>query len=138
MKSMMLKNTFPAFWDDMDAFFRAPTENGTFSPAIEIKKNENEYKLAAHLPGVKKEDVHVSIENGYLTISGKMEKREEKEYEMVRSEIASYTEFQRSLKIDETAFDADRVEAKIADGILEVVLPLAEKVKPRQIEVKVK
>lgn len=120
---------------DFDQFFRK--EEAAYTPAVEIKKNDREYVVTAHLPGIKRENLNVSVENGMLTISGKTEVREEKEYETVRSELVRASEFRRSLKIDERSFDVDKIEAKLDHGVLHVTLPIRPEVKPKQIDVKV-
>ncbi len=120
---------------DFDQFFRK--EEAAYTPAVEIKKNDREYVVTAHLPGIKKENLNVSVENGTLTFSGKVESREEAQYETVRSELVRATEFRRSLKIDERSFDVDKIEAKLEHGVLNVTLPIRPEVKPKQIDVKV-
>lgn len=134
----LMKYRTPNLWEEMDEFFRTPAHNGTYAPAVEIGKNENGYRLVTHLPGFKKDEVNVTVENGLLTISGKREEEAESDYQVVRSEFAAYHEFKRTLKIDAGAFDAEHIEARLNDGILEVILPLAEERKPRQIEVQVR
>jgi len=118
-----------------DPVFRSELE--TYNPPIEIKKSEKEYRVTALLPGVKKEDLNVTVENGALTISGKYNRKEEKDLQSVRSEIVEYAEFKRTLKIDQNSFDPDKIEAQLADGILSLRLPIKESVQPKQIEVKV-
>lgn len=134
----LLKQGAPNLWEEMEEFFRTPTQNGTYSPAVEIAKNENGYRLVTHLPGFKRDEIIVTVENGFLTLSGKREKTADNDYQVVRSEFAVYHEFKRTLKIDAGAFNTEHIEATLNDGILEVILPLAEERKPRQIEVQVR
>ncbi len=134
----LLTKRFPSLFDvatDFDTFFTR--EDAVYAPSVEIKKNEHEYIVTAHLPGVKKEDLKVSVENGYLTLAGRSSAAETKEYELVRSEIVRFKEFRRSLKIDERSFDVDQIEAKMDNGVLTVRLPVSAAVKPKQIEVKI-
>ena len=138
MGSMLTRR--PTIFDlatDFDQFFRKEEAATAYNPAVEIKKNDREYVVTAHLPGIKKENLNVTVENGTLTISGKSESREEKEYETVRSELVRASEFRRTLKIDERSFDVDKVEAKLDHGVLNVILPIRPEVKPKQIDVKV-
>lgn len=128
----------PSIFDlatDFDQFFRS--EDATYTPAVEIKKNDREYVVTAHLPGIKRENLNVSVENGTLTISGKTEVHEQKEYDLVRSELVRASEFRRSLKIDERSFDVEKIEARLENGVLNVSLPIRPEVKPKQIDVKV-
>ena len=109
------------------------------APDIQIKKNDKEYLVKAKLPGAKKENINVEVENGYLKISGKYEVRDEKddnEYENVHSEFRSYSEFERSIALDLSRFEIDKVAAKFENGLLEVSLPLKEAEKPKMISVK--
>lgn len=134
----LLTRRFPGYFNlakDFDTFFSR--EDANYAPSVEIKKNDREYVVTAHLPGVKKDDLKVSVENGYLTISGKAASAENKDYEIVRSELVRFSEFSRSLKIDERSFDVEQIEAKIENGVLTVHLPISAAVKPKQIEVKV-
>lgn len=137
MGSLITKR-FPSLFDvaaDFDTLFTR--EDAVYAPSVEIKKNDREYIVTAHLPGVKKEDLKVSVENGYLTVAGQSSWAENKDYDLVRSEIVRFKEFRRSLKIDERSFDVDQIEAKMENGVLTVRLPISAAVKPKQIEVKV-
>ncbi len=118
------------FFDDWD------DRASVHTPDIQIKKNDKEYQVRAKLPGAKKNDIHVEVENGYLKISGKYEKKEDQDFENVHSEFRSYTEFHRSLALDLGRFEIDKVNAKFEDGVLEVTLPLKEIAKAKQISIK--
>jgi HSP20 family protein len=107
-----------------------------WSPLVDIEEDDKEYLIKAELPAVKKEDVHVSVENGVLMIRGerKMEKEEtKKKYHRVER---VYGNFIRSFALPEDA-ESDRVHAEFKDGILKVHLPKSEKAQPKPIEVKV-
>jgi len=130
--------TLPSIFNLADRFeseFRSEPQSHT--PPINIAKGEKEYRVRALLPGVKKENLNVTVENGSLTISGKYEQNEDKAFQTVRAEIEKYASFSRTLKIDQGSFDSDKIEAQIADGVLELRLPIKESVKPKHIEVKV-
>lgn len=107
----------------------------TWRPAVDIKEEADRFLITADLPGVDPKDIDITMDNGVLTIKGERqsEAREEKEgYKRV--ERVSGT-FYRRFSLPDTA-DADRIEAKGKDGVLEVTLPKHEKVQPRKIEVK--
>lgn len=107
-----------------------------WSPLVDITEDDKEYAIKAELPDVKKEDVHVSVENGVLSISGerKFEKEEKgKKYHRVERAYGSYY---RSFSVPDDA-DAGKVNAEFKDGLLRVRLPKGEKAKPKQIEVKI-
>ena len=103
-------------------------------PAVDIKEEANRFVIMADLPGVDPGDIEITMENGVLSIKGerKAEIRDEKEgYKRV--ERVSGT-FYRRFSLPDSA-DAERIEAKGKDGVLEVSLPKHEKVQPRRIAV---
>lgn len=128
---------FDDYFDD----FRRPArgeEGGSFAPAVDVSETENEFRIRADLPGVKKDDLDISIQDGVLTINAetKEEKKEEKEGRVIRQE-RRYGKFVRSMRLGDTV-DVDNIKADYKDGVLDLVLPKAEKVKPRKIDVQVK
>ncbi len=109
---------------------------GSWYPAVDIFDNDNEIALKAELPGLKKEDIDIHVEDNLLTLRGERKREEEvKEKGYFRSERA-YGTFSRSFTLPATVA-ADKISANYKDGILSVTLPKAEEAKPRQIEVKV-
>ena len=104
-------------------------------PAVDIKEEADRFVIHADIPGVDPKDIEITMEGGMLTIKGerKSEKRDEGEgYKRV--ERVSGT-FYRRFSLPDTA-DAERIEAKGKNGVLEVILPKQEKVQPRRITVK--
>lgn len=98
------------------------------------KKNEG-FHIEVDLPGVKKEDVHVSVDNNILTISGerKMKKEVKKgDYYLMES---SFGLFERSFTLPE-GIDTDKISAEYKDGRLSIDIEKDEKLKPKAIEVK--
>lgn len=109
---------------------------GSWSPVVDIYDKGNEVVIHAELPGMKKEDIDIRVENNILTIRGKKERKEEvKEEGYYRSERA-YGTFSRSFSLPNTV-DVKKIGAEYKDGVLSLTLPKAEEAKPRQIEVKV-
>ena len=105
-----------------------------FSPAIDVVENDNETLLVAELPGVRKEDVKISLENDILTISGSRKSNSLPEKaSWVRNEIRT-GEFTRSVRLPK-GIDVGKISAEISNGILKVVLPKAEEIKPREIRI---
>ena len=139
-----MKATLPSIFDhflaDMGESCSPGACGGSYSPAVEVRKNDSEYQVIAWLPGVNKEDLNITVENGNLILSGKFYKREEAEGEnalkTVYSELASADDFSRTLRIKEGHFDVENVNANLENGVLTVTLPVAEAVKPRKIEIK--
>jgi len=107
----------------------------TMSPAMDVVETDNEVVVKAELPGLKAEDIKVSVENGALTISGeKRQEREQKDrnYPLVERRFGS---FYRSVMLPSGA-DADKVDARYHDGVLTLTMPKSEQAKPKKIEIK--
>jgi HSP20 family protein len=109
---------------------------GSWSPAVDIFDKGGEVVIHAELPGIKKEDIDVRVENNVLTLSGKKERKEEvKEEGYFRTE-RTYGSFSRSFSLPSTV-NLSKIAAEYKDGVLTLRLPKAEDAKPRQIEVKI-
>lgn len=111
--------------------------NGSLLPAIDVSETDDGYVVSAELPGVSKEDIHVSIQDGLLTINAesKFEQKQEKEGRLVRQE-RRYGKYVRSLRLGGDVKE-DKVKAVYKDGILSLTIPKAEEAKPRHVEVTV-
>jgi HSP20 family protein len=109
---------------------------GNWTPAVDIYDKGTEVVIHAEVPGLKKEDIDIRVENNILTIRGKKERKEEvKEEGYFRSE-RSYGSFTRSFSLPNTV-EVSKIAADYKDGVLSLRLPKAEEAKPRQIEVKI-
>jgi HSP20 family protein len=103
-------------------------------PKVDIIESDNEVKVNAALPGVKKEDIDVTLTNQTITIKSSSKQEEKQESgEYYRREI-SRGEFQRTLPLP-CQVDSDNVKASFKDGILEIVLPKLEKTQRKSIEI---
>ena len=108
-----------------------------WTPACDIFETDKELILKAELPEVKKEDLHLALENNVLTIKGERKfETETKEGEFHRLE-RSYGEFVRNFTLP-NVIDQTKINAEFKDGLLRIVLPKREEAKAKQIEVKVK
>lgn len=104
-------------------------------PSMNIFDANDEIVLVAELPGVKKEDVHLSIDNGLLTISGERKVVATPEnVEWLRNEIKTGS-FSRVVALPRQV-NAEKISAELSNGILRVVLPKAEEAKPREVRIK--
>ena len=103
-------------------------------PVADISETEKEYLIKAELPEVDRNDVHVSVDNGLVTISGerKMDK-EEKDATQHRVE-SFYGTFSRSFSLPSDV-DASKISAKSKNGVLKVHLPKTEIKKPKAVEI---
>ncbi len=109
----------------------------TWIPSCDIYETENEIVVKAELPGAKKEDVKVNIENNMLTLSGERRFEEETKKENYVRVERNYGQFLRSFTLPIT-IDATKVLADFKDGLLTITLPKREEAKPKQIEITVK
>lgn len=108
-----------------------------WSPVVDIKETPNSYIIDAELPGVKRKDFKVSLENDVLRIQGErrslIEEKDEKHHRIERS----YGRFYRAFSLPEHA-EASKIDAKFEDGVLHVIVPRTEKPRAQAIDVKVK
>ncbi|MEJ2177813.1 MAG: Hsp20/alpha crystallin family protein [Gammaproteobacteria bacterium] len=130
-------NLFEGFFRPMTRFPR--DENGSMMPAVDVIDEDNQFVVKAELPGVKREDIDVSINNGVLTINAerKMEEESKDEKGRVIRRESRYGQYLRTMTLDNSV-DVKNVKADYTDGILKLVLPKAEEAKPQKIEVAVK
>jgi HSP20 family protein len=121
----------PMRWADEE------TASQGLAPALDVVERNGEFVVKAELPGVKKEDIDVSVENGLLTITAESKsEHEEKEGDRIIRQERRYGRYVRSLRLGK-AVDEKQVKASYKDGVLELVLPKAEEVKPKKISVNV-
>ncbi len=134
-------DAFGDFDDLMNGFFRAPAvarrEGNARVPAIDVGENEAAYMVKAELPGVSKDELNVTINDGVLTINAerKEESKEEEEGRLIRQE-RYYGKFVRSLRLGADV-DEDKVAAEYKDGVLHLNLPKTAEVKPRKVAVNI-
>jgi len=107
----------------------------SFSPAIDAVEDANEYTITCELPGLDQKEIDVSIASNVLTIKGE-KKLEEKKGKYYKRESWAGS-FQRTLPLP-VQVDAEKIRAELKDGILTIVLPKKEEVKPKQIAVNIK
>jgi HSP20 family protein len=123
---------FDHFWGGV------PTGEGveaTWSPSVDVTDGEDSIVVTAELPGVKPEDVKVTVEDNVLTIEGEKKKEGESGDGRTHRVERSYGRFVRSFRL--SAVDADSIAASYSEGILKVSLPKPETAKPKQISVSV-
>jgi len=123
-------------FDDIFRRTTMPAEGRILSPAIDLSETDDEYRVKVDLPGISKDDMSISIVGNSIVIKGekKQEKKEEKEnYHYIER---SYGSFKRVIDLP-VDIDADKILAEFENGVLDIKVPKSEKVKPREIEVKV-
>ena len=127
--------------DEIDRLFNAPLawfENGSqaFSggwiPAIDVYEDKDHVFVRAEVPGMKKDEIDISLHEGVLTLSGERKPEYDKAEAHRVERFAG--RFQRSISLP-SPVDAAKVRATYKDGILAITLPKAEEAKPKQITV---
>ncbi|MBO9367401.1 MAG: Hsp20/alpha crystallin family protein [Chloroflexi bacterium] len=106
-------------------------------PAIDMYQTDNEVVVKAALPGVKADDVQISVTGDVLTIKGEIKQEEEQKGRSYHIREHRWGAFERSIILP-TAVVADKARAEFENGILTITLPKAEEVRPKTITVKAK
>jgi HSP20 family protein len=130
--------------EELNSFFALPVWSNSpragqlftgWSPALDLYQSNDNVIALVELPGMRKEDIEISLHDGTLTISGERKRESSsgngKKAERTERYIGT---FRRSIALP-TRVDANKVSAAYQDGILTVTLPKAEEVKPKQIKV---
>lgn len=135
---------------DLDSFFEPSFTNAmwpstrqlgndlaSFSPRVDVTEKENTYEISAELPGVKKEDISLDLQNGVLSLKAetKQEHKEEKDGKIVRQE-RRYGTYYRSFDLGKEVQQSD-IQAEFNDGLLRVTAPKAprESLETRRIAI---
>lgn len=138
--SMLPKTNLFEFYDGFDHFFPnhllfSKTEPNT--PRVDVSETKHHYVVKADLPGVNKEDIMLSCDNGYLMIKTELnhEEKEEHEGKILRQE-RRYGKYMRNLYLGDN-IDQDTIDATFANGVLTLTITKkeAEDHKTRQIEI---
>lgn len=126
--------------DDMDRLFdvffgtQPQTIDDLWRPSIDIEESNGNLMVKAEIPGMKKENIKVSVKEDMLTISGERKQENETRDKTYHRIERSYGQFQRMIRLP-AEVDADKVKASYKDGVLSVTLPKPESMKPKHIDV---
>ena len=112
------------------------TITAAWYPACDVFEDKDAVKIVAELPGVRPEDVKISLENNVLTIRGEKRQQAEEKNERVHRYERSYGVFERGFSLPSTV-DPEKIQATYSHGVLTVTVPKAERARPREIAVKV-
>jgi HSP20 family protein len=121
-------------WFDPDFLTRSRQKN--WSPALDIQEKDGTYLVKADLPGLKKEDIHLELHDGYLTLKGERKYEHEERKDHYRRIERTHGTFKRSLNVPEGLTEKD-IKAQYRDGVLEVTIPTHKIEKPKAINVKI-
>jgi HSP20 family protein len=106
-----------------------------WAPAVDISERKDAYLVTVELPGLKAEDLDITLEDGLLTIQGERQFTQESAEQQFHRVERRYGSFRRSITLP-SQVQADAIEASFENGVLEVVVPKAEEAKPKKISVK--
>jgi len=108
-----------------------------WTPSVDISETDTAYLVKGEIPGVKKEDVKVTIEDGMITMRGERKQENEEKNQKFHRIERSYGSFMRSFRIPDDA-DESSVKAEFKDGMISVTLPKSEKAKSKTKEIEIK
>jgi len=134
----LLRREMDHFFDDLVPFSWSRDNGGkalgTWTPSADITEDEKEYLIRMDIPGMEKDDIKVNFQDGRVTITGerKAEEKEEKK-DHIRQE-RYYGSFYRSFTLPEKVKE-ENIQASFKNGVLKLVIPKAEVVKPKSIKV---
>jgi HSP20 family protein len=128
--------------DEMDRLFDTPLAAlartsqllSGWAPALDLHEDKDNFVVKAELPGLKKEDIEISLHDGCLSISGERKNEEKFENAEVHRAERFVGRFQRTLALP-APVAVDKVKAQYKDGVLTITLPKTEEAKPKQIVV---
>lgn len=114
--------------------WEAPMSTTAWNPAVDIFENDNDIVIQAELPGLKAKDIELRIENNVLLLKGERRFEKETKEENYHRVEREYGAFSRAFSLP-VAVDGERVTAEYKDGVLKIVLPKKEEIKPKPIKV---
>lgn len=126
-------STLDRMFDDvMGSAFGTATNSRTFAPAIDVRANDHEVVFTCDVPGVRAEDLEITLENHVLTIKGTrhFERKENEQIVLGRA----YGGFSRAFTLPDSV-DDEGLAANLADGVLTIRIPKLPKAKPRRIQI---
>lgn len=111
------------------------TELKAWSPRSNVAETETDIELSVELPGVKPEDVHVELHDGELWVRGELKDETQEKGKTFHRVERHYGEFRRVIPLPAGA-DKDKVDARLTNGVLKIMIPKTEKARPKAIKVK--
>jgi len=108
-----------------------------FTPTVNTREGDDAYYIEVDLPGVKKEDINIDVDDNTLTISGERKIKEEHKEDNFYKVESVYGKFERAFSLPEDV-DTEKIEAEHKNGVLEIKIPKVQKVEktPKKIEIK--
>lgn len=129
--------------DDFDRLFegffgRMPAIREDFwAPCVDIVENNGNIEVKAEIPGMKKEDIKVTVRDNVLSIAGERKQEKETKEKTFHRIESYYGKFSRRIQLP-SEVEADKIKATYKDGVLNITLPKPESAKPKKIDVEIK
>lgn len=118
----------------MDSLFQTNAGTSGFDLALDVAETENAYEVSATVPGVKVEDIDITLDRNVLTIQGESHAEQTQEGQRYHIRERRYGSFARSVRLPE-GIKGDEISADYDNGVLKIHIPKAEETKPKRIEV---
>lgn len=142
--SQLARPGFGRELDNFDRIFRQldrgrfpfPAASEGFNPAVDVKETDKEILVTAEMPGMKKEDIKVEVQDNTVTLRGERTMEEKKDTDKFHLVERSYGSFERSFELPDSA-DAEQISASYKDGVLHLKIPKTETkhTSGRQVEI---
>ncbi|NOY78434.1 MAG: Hsp20/alpha crystallin family protein [Calditrichaeota bacterium] len=130
-----MNRLFDDFFGSLPEKFGAETgAEGVWMPAVDISETEHDLVVTAELPGVKKDDIKLSVQDNMLTIKGEKKQQKETKDENYHRIERTYGAFQRTFTLP-AIVDASKIKATFKDGVLKIRLPKREEAKTKEIPI---
>ncbi len=129
--------------DDFDRLFESifggmpVTREDFWTPSVDIVENNGNIEVKAEIPGMKKENIKVTVRDNVLSIAGERKQEQETKEKTFHRIESYYGKFNRNIRLP-SEVEADKIKATYKDGILNITLPKPESAKPKKIEVEIK
>jgi HSP20 family protein len=126
-------------FEDFEEFFErgiSPRWERALEPAVEVSDTKEAVIVKAQVPGMSKDDVHVDISDHELILKGERKEEEKKEEKNYYRQEFRYGAFSRIIPLP-TTVQADKAQARMKDGVLEITIPKSEEAKVKEISVKI-
>jgi len=132
-------NLFNQFNDEMNRYFSltragAANQERDWTPAVDIREEDNRYLLTADIPGIDRKDIEITLNEGVLTVKGERSTKTETSEQGYRRRERSHGTFMRQFTLPDTV-NTTGISASAADGVLEITIPKQEKPEARKITI---
>jgi HSP20 family protein len=139
MAELVKYNRFPSLRSMLDNFWNNDWMGNEFDrrdrlPAVNVKETDKCYEIEVAVPGMKKEDFKIDVDNGVLTISAEQKEEQEKKEDNYTRKEFSYSSFSRSFSLPQNV-NEDSINAKYENGVLALTLDKAKEEKPKKRQI---